>query len=125
MAAPQHRVLLFSLRKYADKSDRELRQIFRTDGIDLSKLVPDLALDLSPDVVQIQTDKSLTLNPGRFMIRLVPRRIYEQIIFPHDLVLIMLNAGENSTSKYVSVMLGLTMRIAQSTRVSGEQASVS
>lgn len=110
------------LKGLADKSDRELSAIARTDDINFSKYLSNLVADLSPDVLHIQTDKTHGLNPGRFVIRLVNRKPYAKILQAHDLVLISLNEGERN-SETISVMLGVIVRVTQPIRISNEQAT--
>ncbi|HXF76357.1 MAG TPA: hypothetical protein VNN13_09720 [Methylomirabilota bacterium] len=120
MSAPQHTVLLLPFTAWADKSARDIEAIRRVHGIELSEYLVNRAVNLSPDVIQIQTDKTHTLNPGRFVVRFVPRG-EAKLIQPHDLVLIKLNAGDQS-SRDVSIMVGLVMRVTNAVRVSDRQA---
>jgi hypothetical protein len=73
-------------------------------------------VDLSRDVVEIQTSKSIK-SPGHWQIQLVPRQNYLNLIFPNDLVNIYIDPGDGKRG-FVRTMFGYIDRIDRSESVS-------
>ena len=84
------------------------------------------AIDISRNVVNIRTDKSLSLAPGRFTLRLADRYTggvsYARFIQPNDVILIEINGG-NQGDILTPVMVGAVVRVSISTNVAGENVS--
>jgi hypothetical protein len=124
MAAPEHKVIVIPLR--LGKSENRVEEVDSFVNQDGGFRDVPGSIDITSAVVQIATDKTLELWPGRFRLTLadIPfKKIsYAQFLQPGDLILIELNAGERDDT-FEPVMVGPVVRSSKATRVSGDRVT--
>lgn len=138
MSAPEHRVFLWPIKLLlSDAFQREQKALIaQNPGVGFAGPGSiDIPVDLSPDVVSIQTQKDLTItSAGSFEIRLVDAMrfgvgwrqgktaSYTVNIQPNDIIRIDLNAGDQR-DQFVPVMLGVVSAVSKDTHVSDNKVS--